>query len=108
MLRRQNLPVGVVEAARDPWGRIVMLSKSAMQHIAEGHQELSGCEVPIAAAIENAASRRRGKKGGREILYARNLGPTAWLAIVVAYEGSEGWVITAYGDKKGPRDEDLI
>lgn len=113
MLKKATLPAGVTEAARDRLGRTVFLSDEAMEHIEKGHPELAGCELAIARAIEVSSDRCRGRKGGeliegREVLFAPRLGPGQWLAVVVAYDGSEGQVITAYADKNGPREQDRI
>jgi hypothetical protein len=103
MLKKETLPAGVTEGTRDAWDRLVMLSQGTMAHIARRHPELDGCEMAIVTAIENASFRVPGRTKGREILYAANLGPAAWLAIVVAYDRrGKGRVITAYGSSKGP------
>src|SRR4051794_4943360 len=101
VLRRKKLPPGVLEATRDRSGRVVVLTKVAMAHIVRRHRELDGCELAICTAVENATIRSRGKKPGREVLYTPNLGPGPWLAVVVAYDGREGEIITAFGSK-GP------
>lgn len=113
MLKRQTLLPGVAEATRDRQGREVVLHKSAMRHIVKGHPEMHDLELAIMTAIENASVRCKGRKGGRfvtgrEVHFAENLGPGPWLAVVVAYEGSRGAVITAYADKRGPKDADRI
>lgn len=103
MLNRATLPAGIVEATRDRWQRLVLLPADTMAHVARRHPELDGCELAIVTAIENASFRCRGRVKGREVLYAANLGPAAWLAVVVAYDKSgKGRVITAYGSSKGP------
>lgn len=108
VLKKKQLAPGVLEAARDRQGRIVRLTEKGMKHVARSHRELDGCEIAIATAIENAEFRCRSKRPGREVLYASNLGPARWLAVVVAYDGTQGEVITAYGSKKGPQEADLI
>jgi hypothetical protein len=104
MLRKTALPAGIVEAARDRRGRMVYLSDEAMAHIEQSHPEMRGCELAITTAIENAMIRCVGRKQGRvvegrEKLFARALGPGEWLAVVVAYDGDVGHVITAHADK---------
>jgi hypothetical protein len=79
-----------------------------MYHVARRHPELDGCELAITTAIETALARCRGHQRDREVLYAPNLGPAAWLAVVVAYDGGVGKVVTAFGSKRGPRSTDLI
>jgi len=108
VLKKADLPPGVLESTRDPWGRVVHLREDAMRHIEKGHPELAGCDVAITTAVENAACRCRGKQRGREVLYAENLGPAEWIAIVVAFDRRVGEVITAYGSKRGPRSSDRI
>jgi hypothetical protein len=108
MLKRAILPAGILEATHDVWGRSVWLPEKAMRHISRRHPEMDGCDLAITTAIENATQRCLGRQPGREILYAPNLGPARWLAVVVAYSAGRGEVVTAYGHPKGPREADLI
>jgi hypothetical protein len=112
MLRRK-LPAGVVEQMHDRKRRTVTLPESTMKHIAQRRPEMEGCELAIKAAVESAQDRCYGRKDGqrledREILFARKLGPGPWLAVVVAYAGDHGTVLTAYADRNGPREVDRI
>ena len=59
-------------------------------------------------AVETALARCRGRQRDREVLYAANLGPAAWLAVVVVYDGGVGRIITAFGSKRGPKEAELI
>ncbi len=79
-----------------------------MEHIEERHPELRGGELLIVTAIESAWIRCHTSKSDREKLYARNLGPREWLAVVIAYAGDRGRVITAFPSKRGPKKEDRI
>lgn len=111
MVMRRELPAGVMERMEDRQRRIVDLPEATMRHIEERRPEMKGCEMAIKAAVESAQDRCYGRKNGkvvesREVLYARNLGAAEWLAVVVAYEGDRGTVITAYSDRRGPREED--
>lgn len=107
MMRKATLPAGVVEAVRDRAGRLVLLEDGAMAHIERGHPEMRGRELAIATAIE-VGVRCRTRVKGREKLYAPELGPGKWLAVVVAYGEERGVVITAFADKNGPRESDRI
>jgi hypothetical protein len=89
MLPKPQLPPGVLEATRDRKGRWVTLSESAMRHIEKGHREMRGAELMILTAVEEAWIRTKAAKADREMLYARNLGPAAWLVVVVAYSAGE-------------------
>ncbi len=113
MVLRRKLPDGIIEQMKDRRGRVVNLPETAMRHIARRHPEMDGCQMAIKAAVESARDRCQGKKNGklvdgREILYAQELGPAAWLAVVVAYVDDMGTVITAYADRHGPREGDRI
>jgi hypothetical protein len=113
MVLRRQLPAGVLEQMRDRKRRTVDLPEKTMQHIAERRPEMDGCELAIKAAVESSRDRCRGRKNGmpvenREVLYARRIGPGEWLAVVVAYEGDHGTVLTAYADRHGPREADRI
>jgi hypothetical protein len=79
-----------------------------MRHIARRHPELDGCELAVTTAVENASFRCRTQDPSREVLYAPGLGPAAWLVVVVAYGEAGGHVVTAYGNKRGPKPEDVI
>lgn len=68
VLKRKDLPPGVLEATRDPYGRLVVLSRAAMDHIVRRHRELDGCELAITTAIENAAFCCEGNAENREVL----------------------------------------
>jgi len=113
MVLRRELPPGVIEQMHDRQRRVVVLPESTMRHIARRRPEMDGCELAIKAAIESTRDRCYGRKNGervenREVLYAPRLGPGDWLAVVVAYEGDHGTVVTAYADRRGPREADRI
>jgi hypothetical protein len=108
VIKRDELPSGVVEATRDRWHRIVLLHAVTMEHVARRHPELDGCELAVTTAVENAEFRCRTQDPSREVLYAPGLGPAAWLVVVVAYDEAGGHVVTAYGNKRGPKPEDVI
>ena len=86
--------------AVDPRGRIVSFSQKQRDHIDEEHAEVKNLDVR--RCIEQAQARTRGNFPGAELLWTRNLGPTRWMVVLVAYDGRVGRVITAYGSKKGP------
>jgi hypothetical protein len=113
MVLRRQLPDGVVERMQDRQLRVVDLPEKTMRHIARRRPEMDGCEMAIKAAVESAVDRCQGRKNGvpvenREILFAPHLGDGPWLAVVVAYEGDHGTVVTAYADRRGPREADRI
>lgn len=107
-LRRQPLPEGVIRAVKDPLGRVVYLTENTMRHIARRHPEMDGRDLAIGTAIERMFHRCRGNSPKREMLFTPNIGPTAWLVVIVAYDDKVGSVITAYGQKSGPKVEDVL
>lgn len=110
---RPQLPPEYLAITQDPWGRTVGLSHRAMEHIAE-HGELDGSHLLIVTTVEQAEYRTRGKINGepvpdREVLWARNLGPSGrWMRVVVRYKERKGVVITAYAGKEDPEVADLL
>ena len=64
--------------------------------------KLDGLERAVMSAVENAEVTRRGNVPGSEVHYARDLGRSRWMAVVVAYAGSTGTVITAYPTRDEP------
>jgi hypothetical protein len=97
-LKQQQL----VGSIKDRLGRIIVLEQERWEHICE-HEQLDGHELAVMRAVENAIWSRDGNYPGSEVLYARNLGPARWLAVVVEYDGLTGRVITAYPYNKEPR-----
>ena len=91
---------GLLFTATDPKGRVVSLSQQQRDHIDEEHSEVRNLD--IRRGIETAQVRTKGSFSGAELLWTRNLGPTRWIVVLVAYDRRVGRVITAYGSKKGP------
>ncbi len=64
---------------------------------------MDGLEMAVKRALENADEITKGNGPNIEIIYGRNLGPASWLAVVVAYEHNEGFIVTAYPQNKDPK-----
>lgn len=102
--KKYRPPDGIVEVATDRLGRRVVLTEERMRnHIEKRHPEMAGCTMAIKAAIEHADDWLEGAYEGVEVLFARNIGPRSNVAVVVAYEGERGKVLTAYAPKKIPK-----
>jgi hypothetical protein len=106
--KTKNFPPGVLEMCRDRRGRQIALTESRWDHIIRGHRALEQLEGAVKAAVETADIRRPGNGEGIEVLYGRNLGPAAWLAVVVAFDGLRGTILTAYPQAKEPKEEDRL
>jgi hypothetical protein len=89
----------------DPDGRGVELTDERWQHIldaADGHPELAGHQDEVMRAVHAPEERRPGRKANEEWFFLRNVGPSRWLQVVVAYEQERGWIVTAFGRRRNP------
>ncbi len=93
----------ILAQAQDASGRIVVLTDVRWEHIVNGHKALDGYELAVMRAVETADTSRQGNFAGATVLYARDLGPARWLAVVVAYKRGRGEIITAYPHTKEPK-----
>lgn len=46
--------------------------------------------------------RRPDPRPGRERYYRRNLGPSNWMFVVVNFDETPAWIVTAYANRKDP------
>ncbi len=96
----------IVGTVRDRAGRSVTLTLDRWENILKTRLgTLDGLELAVMSAVANAEVIRRGNVPGREVHYARDLGPSRWMAVVVAYAGLTGTVITAYPTRDEPPTE---
>jgi hypothetical protein len=95
-----------VKTVTDTVGRPVTLTERRWHDILKKRLgKLDGLELAVMGAVEHAEVIRRGNVPGREVHYARDIGPSRWMAVVVAYEGPAGTVITAYPTRDEPSME---
>jgi len=106
----QTEPPDGPEATRvDMRGRVVIVTTARVDHIALRHPEVRADDVLI--AIERARHRTTARPVAgeqRETLWAESVGRNRWMAVVVAYVGRTGRVVTAYGTNRGPKPFDLL
>lgn len=103
-----NTPPKLVASTKDPLGRTVVLTEYTWwSHILDpkGHPELEGLEMAVMRVVEDADHTCDGNFPGAKAFYKRNLGPARYLAVVVAYDGQIGRVITAYPCSKEPKTQ---
>ncbi len=82
------------------------LTRSRWENILEKRLgALDGMERDVLDAVGRAEVIRRGNVPGREVHYARGVGPSSWMAVVVAYDAVMGTVVTAYPTRDEPRME---
>lgn len=95
----------VLAAVQDPDGRRVELTSERWQHIfdaADGHPELGVHQAEVMRAIQGPDQRHPGRRENEQWFFLRDVGPSRWLQVVVAYEGARGWVVTAFARRKDP------
>jgi hypothetical protein len=98
-------PDDLLATITDAKGRTVSLRQERWEHIVQGHPDV---RLPDLKHAVEVADKRTNAGGSCEKLWARNVGPTNWLCVVVAYKRQVGLVRTAICTKKGPREQELI
>lgn len=87
---------------RDSAGRTVVLTEERWEHILDGHPIVDGHDLALETTVERCDVVCDGSRGAVRI-YGRNLGPSRWFVVVVAYASDgTGKVLTAYPSKKDP------
>ena len=89
-------------AVIDQSGRSVVLSVERWIHITTRHPELQPHRADVLAAVRRPTSQIPGWRPGEEWFYRRGAGPSRWLKVVVAYEGAEGEIRTAFARRAFP------
>jgi hypothetical protein len=100
--------VAVLATVIDVDGRAVELTEERWAHIVgaeppgAGHPELAQHLDPVLRAVQAPDHRLAGRRDGEEWFYREGAGPSRYLKVVVAYDGREGRIITAFGRRSMP------
>jgi len=89
----------------DPDGRRVELTVERWDHIVDdhdGHPELDAYRADVMRAVSEPHEQRPGRRENELWYFRRNVGPSRWLQVVVAYEEERGWIVTAFGRRRDP------
>lgn len=86
----------------DRQARRVLLTHVRWRHIAERHPELSSSREAILAAVSSPEEWRRGHESNEEWFYARGVGPSLWVRVVVHYHDDVGSITTAFPRRELP------
>jgi hypothetical protein len=89
----------------DPDGRRVELTVERWEHIVDdrdGHPELRAYIAGVMLAVSEPHEQRAGRRNNEQWYFLRNVGPSRWLQVVVAYEEERGWIVTAFGRRRDP------
>lgn len=95
----------VRHATEDPDGRRVELTQERWAHIVDervGHPELGGHQDAILRAVRDPDTVQPGRRSNERWYFLRGAGPSRWLQVLVAYDGSRGWIVTAFGRRRDP------
>ncbi len=88
--------------APDPDRRSVELTAERWEHIVTGHPELGDLMDQVLAAVTSPDHRVMGWAPNEEWFYLGDAGPSAWLKVVVVYEGQRGFIVTAHPRRSIP------
>jgi hypothetical protein len=100
--------VGVLATVIDVDGRSVGLTEERWAHIVgaephrAGHPELAQHLDVVLRAVQAPDRRLAGRRDGEEWCDLEGAGPSRFLKVVVAYDGREGRIITAFGRRSMP------
>jgi len=86
-----------VELTEERWAHII----GAEPHHA-GHPELAQHLDAVLRAVKAPDHRLAGRRDGEEWFYLEGAGPSRFLKVVVAYDGRQGRIITAFGRRSMP------
>ena len=89
--------------ASDPDGRPVVLDDRTLAHLVRRRPGMTAHVDAILAAVERPDLREDDPVPGRERFYRRDIDPRRWLRVVVDFNDSPGFVVTAFVQHNGPR-----
>jgi hypothetical protein len=89
----------------DPDGRIVVFDERTERHLAEGRPQMLGHVGAILDAVTRPDVREYDPAPGRERFYRRDLDPRRWLRVVVDFNESPAFVVTAFVQETEPGSE---
>lgn len=86
----------------DPDGRVVVLDYGLWLHLALGRPDLQDDLDAILATVARPDFRMDDPQPGRERFYRRDLDPRRWLRVVVDFNDTPAWVVTALVQENPP------
>jgi hypothetical protein len=82
--------------------RVVLLARIWHGKILYTHSEVETFLEDVLQTVATPEHIAHDTRPGRVRYFARNLGPSKWLRVVVSYEESPALIITAHGHRKDP------
>jgi hypothetical protein len=89
---------------KDPDGRDVVFDSGTRLHLALGRPDLMDEVDLILGTVAHPDHRSNDRVPGREHFYRRDLDPRRWLRVVVDFNDTPAWVVTALAQENPPRD----
>jgi hypothetical protein len=86
----------------DARGRGVVLTSERWRHVTAGHPEFAAHQGAVLDAVRSPTRTIPGRGPDEEWCYLRGAGPSSWLKVVVAYEGTAGRIVTAFPRRSMP------
>jgi hypothetical protein len=94
----------IIGETSDPEGRrVVLLDRIWRGKILGKHGEIGVFLEDVLRAVATPDHVEHDVRPDRTHCFARNLGPSKWLRVVVSYEEIPALIITAHGHRKDPR-----
>jgi hypothetical protein len=89
----------------DPGGaRVVLLRRVWDEKIARDHPEIDMHMLAVLRTVSNPDHTVPDPVyGDRTRYYARDVGPSSWLLVVVSYEQTPARIVSAFANRKDPR-----
>jgi hypothetical protein len=88
--------------ATDPDGRPVILDERTIRHLHRRRPQMVGQAAAILDAVGRPDLREDDPVPGRERFYRRHLNPQRWLRVVVDFNESPAFVVTAFVQDNAP------
>jgi hypothetical protein len=88
----------------DPDGRLVVLDERTLGHLARRRRQMLAHIPAILDAVNRPDVREDDPDPGRERFYRRDLDPKRWLRVVVDFNQSPAFVVTAFVQDTEPGD----
>ena len=86
----------------DPDGQRVVLTETVWEHITRDHTDLDLHALDVLGIVRVPDISMPGRFEDEIWFYARGVGPSRWLKVVVHYEAGEGRIVTAFARRAMP------
>jgi hypothetical protein len=95
----------IVGESIDPDGKpVVLLGRVWHAKVLRHHPEMEGhADIVLRAVVAPDHTEADPAYENRRRYYRREEGPSRWLMVVVSYEQEPARIISAFGNRKGPR-----